>query len=257
MAKKVSTENIDEILKEIDKPIQTANVKQVKSKSVKEKNIEKTETKQETPIAEEIENENKEDKDNENIDNDLMETYYEIFGKGYSTEDYEGMYKKFCLLRNNYPLKTAFHTEALATYVKYAYRRDRAIAEGDSDMAKTWGVLAKDQADKAKINPNQLSVADLSDGMTSFSQLSSMVEKAQDIIPLLPEFKEQPKDRVDYTLWEYVNCVLHLFGKPLIEYKELYKFLDYRYESLKKRYKFIKKEDDGNFDTDDVDSEDI
>lgn len=180
----------------------------------------------------------------------------DLFGKGFSDEDYDELYSKFSKLSNNYPLRTAFHTEALATYVKYAYRRDVAIADGDAESAKTWGQLAKDQADKAKINPNQLSAADLSDGMTCFSQLSALVEKAQDIVPILPEFIEEPKDRVDYTIWEYVNYINHLLGKPLIEYRKLYDFLNARYESLKKRYKFMKKEDYGDFDNNDVDSED-
>ena len=245
MARRMTGINLDDIMKEVD--IEKAKTNKTKKKATENEESENTAQVKQVESNQET---------NQPSQEDYKETYIKLFGKGFSMEDYEGMYEKFVSLANNYPLKTAFHTEALATYVKYAYRRDVAIAEGDADMAKTWGVLAKDQADKAKINPNQLSVADLSDGMTSFSQLSSMVEKAQDIIPLLPEFKEQPKDRVDYTLWEYVNCVLHLFGKPLIEYKELYKFLDYRYESLKKRYKFIKKEDNGNFYNDDVDSED-
>ena len=209
-------------------------------------------TEKERSIIPNNDNQESENESKLNIHNE----WYNLFGKGFSNEDYEEMYSKFLKLSNNYPLRTAFHTEALATYVKYAYRRDVAIAEGDAESAKTWGQLAKDQADKAKINPNQLSAADLSDGMTCFSQLSALVEKSQDIIPVLPEFIEEPKDRVDYTIWEYVNYINHMLGKPLIEYRKLYDFLKARYESLKKRYKFMKKEDYGDFDNDDVDSED-
>ena len=178
----------------------------------------------------------------------------EIFGFGFTSGDYEELGRRFFEMQNNYPLRTAMHTEALVTYIKYAYKRDKAIADDDIDAADKWGKLAAKQATDAKINPSQLSAADLSDGMTSFSQLSAMVEKAQDIIPLLPQFVEEPKDRVDYTLWEYINYIRHLNGQPLIEYKELYKFLKARYESLKKRYKFMKKEDDGKFDENDIDS---
>ena len=182
------------------------------------------------------------------------ELWVGIFGRGYSDTEYRDMYDIFSSLANNYQLQTAFHTEALATYVKYAYRRNIAIASGDADGAKIWGMLAKDQADKAKINPNQLSAADLSDGMTSFSQLSATVEKAQDIIPLLPSFREEPKDRVDYTLWEYINYIMHFLGKPLVPYKDIYNFLDERYESLKKRYKFLKLDELEDFDNNDIDN---
>jgi hypothetical protein len=179
----------------------------------------------------------------------------DLFGGGFSERECRQMYKKFIVLQENYPLRTKMHEEALITYVKYAFKRDQAIANDDMDAADKWGKLAAKQAQDAKINPSQLSAADLSDGMTSFSQLSATVEKAQDIIPLLPQFVEEPKDRVDYTLWEYINYARHLDGKPLIEYKQLYQFLSVRYESLKKRYKFMKKEDDGKFDENDIDSE--
>lgn len=179
----------------------------------------------------------------------------DIFGEGFSQADYVAMYKKYAAMQDNYPLKTQMHAEALATYVKYAYKRDLAIASDDVEAAEKWGKLASKQATDAKINPSQLSAADLSEGLTSFSQLSAMVEKAQDVIPLLPSFIEEPKDRVDYTLWEYINYARHLEGKPLVEYRQIYSYLQERYISLKKRYKFMKKENDGHFDSNDIDSE--
>ena len=184
-----------------------------------------------------------------------MPEMQELFGMGFQPNDYKQMYTQYVNLQNNYPLKTAMHKDALIRVVKYGYKEAEAIAEDNPEAAAKWGKLCKDARTDAKMNPSQLSAADLSDGMTSFSQLSAMVERAQDIIPLLPQFIEQPKDRVDYTLWEYVNYIRHLDGKPLIEYKELYKFLEVRYESLKKRYKFMKKENNGNFDEEDGDTE--
>lgn len=251
MAKQVGIRNLDKLFDGV-------NEKEI-VKEFKNKNSKKTTTKKET-IETPIENNNlsvEAEIANEKTDREeFRDKCVDIFGAGYSDNEYNELYRLFNKLANNYPLRTSFHIEALATYVKYAYRRNVAIAEGDAESAKLWGSLAKDQADKAKINPNQLSAADLSDGMTSFSQLSQVVEKAQDIIPLLPQFREEPKDRVDYTLWEYINYTMHLLGKPSIPYSDIYKFLDTRYESLKKRYKFMKKEDDGNFDENDIDSED-
>ena len=227
--------------------------------SASAKNIKKAKT-----TLDNILNNKKEDK----IENNVGETHTndseenkisfselkDLFGSGFTESDYRDMYKRYISLQNNYPLRTEMHKEALITYVKYAFKRDQAIADDDTDAVDKWGKLAAKQAQDAKINPNQLSAADLSDGMTSFSQLSAMVEKTIDIVPLLPEFVEEPKDRVDYTLWEYINYARHMEGKPLIEYKELYKFLETRYESLKRRYQFMKKEEDGHFDENDIDS---
>lgn len=158
-----------------------------------------------------------------------------LFGNGYTIQDLKGMNRLLEELRNNYPIeRSAMHKEALITYIKYAYKRDKAIAEDDADLAEKWGKLAAKQAMDAKINPSQLSAADLSDGMSSFSQLSAMVEKAKDIIPLLPEYIKKPKDAVDFTLWEYINYARHLEGKPLVPYKELYKFIISRVEAFHK-----------------------
>lgn len=176
----------------------------------------------------------------------------EIFGFGFTSGDYEELGRRFFEMQNNYPLRTAMHTEALVTYIKYAFKRDKAIADDDIDAADKWGKLAAKQATDAKINPSQLSAADLSDGMTSFSQLSAMVEKTIDIIPVLPKFVAEPKDRVDYTIWQYVNYIRDLEGKPLIKYKDLYKFLEARYKENKGKLKFNFFDGDGKFDTNDI-----
>jgi len=188
---------------------------------------------------------------NETNEGDLVR----LFGSGYSPEEYMQMYDIYQAYLNNYPLRTSNHKLALIKVCRCTLRYNQSVADNDLDALKVWdGALSK-ALKEAKINPEQLSAADLSDGMTSFSQLSAMVEKAIDIVPLLPQFIEQPKDRVDYALWEYINYVRHLDGKPLIEYKDLYKFLQLRYESLKKRLKFLKLDEDGKFDTNDIDSE--
>lgn len=205
-------------------------------------------------IKEEIINEEEQiETKSEEVEKGLsIEDYKDLFGDGFNERDYKKMYKRYELLQNNYPLRTEMHREALATYTKYAFKRDQAIAEDDVEAADKWGKLASKQATDAKINPNQLSAADLSDGMTCFSQVSSTVEKAQDIIPLLNKFIEKPQDRVDYTIWQYVNYCRHLEGKPLIQYKDLYQFLKKRYEEYKMDYSFLFDEGDGKFDTNDL-----
>lgn len=188
-----------------------------------------------------------------NSNNDVsFEELKNLFGIGFSGLDYQEMYSKYISLQNNYPLRTEMHKEALITYIKYAYKRDKAIADDDMEAADKWGKLAAKQATDAKINPSQLSAADLSDGMTCFSQVSAAVERAQDIIPLLNKFIDKPQDRVDYTIWQYVNYCRHLEGKPLIQYKDLYTFLKKRYEENKDKLSFIYDEGDGLFDTNDL-----
>lgn len=253
MASRVSV-NSEKDISKLQELKEQANLAQSEISVKKSKNKELKSKKSQTSKSEGENCLNDSESAKEKLKKNQEEYVKEIFGSGFSSRDYKELGRRFFEMQNNYPLRTAMHTEALVTYIKYAYKRDEAIADDDIDAADKWGKLAAKQATDAKINPSQLSAADLSDGMTSFSQLSAMVEKAQDIIPLLPQFVEEPKDRVDYTLWEYINYIRHLNGQPLIEYKELYKFLNARYESLKKRYKFMKKEDDGKFDENDIDS---
>lgn len=195
-------------------------------------------------------------KDDGEIESEMsLDELRHLFGSGFSPDEYETLYDIYKSYLNNYPLRTAMHKMALIKVCKCTLRYNQTLADNDTEAMRVWDMALSKALKEAKINPEQLSAADLSDGMTSFSQLSLAVEKAIDVVPILPQFIENPKDRVDYTLWEYINYARHLEGKPLIEYREIYGFLQQRYESLKKRYKFLKKEDDGQFDTDDIDSE--
>lgn len=168
------------------------------------------------------------DRDSFIITDELVDKW----GLGYSVDEYRSFERKYNLLKNNYQEKTAMHTEALLTYVRYRVKEELATAINDSKAAKEWGVLAKDAATAAKINPSQLSKSDLSDGLDTFGQLVRTVEQAVDIIPILPQFKARPQDSVDFTIWCYVNYIRDLKGLPPAEYSEIYKF----YEERKKEY---------------------
>lgn len=157
------------------------------------------------------------------------------WGEGYSALEYKMFERKYNMLKNNYPEKTAMHTEALLTYIRYRVKEEVATASGDSKAAKEWGTLAKDAATAAKINPSQLSKSDLSDGLDTFGQLARSVEQVVDIVSILPRFKERPQDRGDFTIWCYINYVRDLKGLPLADYSDIYKFYDERkkaYEEL-------------------------
>lgn len=151
-----------------------------------------------------------------------------LFGPGYKTHVYKAMWDKYDFLKQSYPDVTNLHTEALVTYVRFKTQEELATARGDADEAKTWSDAAMKAADKAKINPSQLSQSDLQGGLNSFSELLQAVEKAVDVIPILPRFKYRPNDAIDFNIWCLVNYIRDLEGKPLCEYKDVYAFYDKR-----------------------------
>ena len=149
-----------------------------------------------------------------------------LFGTGYTDEEYFHMWNKYQFLSANYTEQTNMHTEALVTYVRYKVKEEMAVAAGKATEAKTWGELAMKQAERAKINPNQFSKADLQGGLTTIGEIAQAVEQNVDIIPVLPQFKFRPNDAVDFCIWCYINYARDLEGKPLVEYKDVYKFYD-------------------------------
>lgn len=156
----------------------------------------------------------------------------EKWGEGHTPEEYRAFERKYKSLKNNYQERTAMHTEALVTYIRYRVKEEIATSKNDSKSAKEWGAMAKDAATAAKINPNQLSQADLSNGLDNFGQLVRSVEQAIDVIPILPRFKERPNDKVDFTIWCYINYIRDLKSLPLAKYSDIYEF----YEQRKKDY---------------------
>ena len=181
-------------------------------------------------IKENIEKEKKEEK--EDYDFAFLENKWGNF----PMEELIAFEKKYQQLKNNYTEKTAMHTEALLTYIRYRVKEELATAKGDVGDAKAWGALAKDAATAAKINPNQLSKADLTDGLSTFSELSLAIEKEVDIIPILPKFKCRPNDALDFNIWCYVNYERDLSGLPLCSYEDVYKFYDQRKKEYVEQY---------------------
>ena len=90
------------------------------------------------------------------------------WGFGYSDEELYYFEKKYDLLKENYPQRTAMHTEALLTYIRYRVKEELATAKGDVSEAQKWGQLADKASERAKINPSQLGKADLSGGLDGF-----------------------------------------------------------------------------------------
>jgi len=167
------------------------------------------------------------------------------WGWDYTQKEYFYFEKKYEMLKNNYPEKTSMHTEALLKYIRFSVKEELATADGNVGEAKSWGGLAKDAAIQAKITPSQLSKVDLQDGLNSFGEARRALEQADDILSILPKFKERPQDKCDIVLWLYINYCRDLTGLPECSYKDIYKFYQDRIDeySAKKT-----EQEDGEFD---------
>lgn len=179
------------------------------------------------------------------------------WGIGYTPEEYYCFEKKYQILKNHYNQQTAMHTEALLTYIRYKVKAELATARNDIKAAKEWGMLADKAANAAKINPVQLSKADLAGGLNTFGELARMVEQVDDIIPILPRFKERPQDSVDFTIWCYVNYIRDLKGLPRVEYSEIYKYIEERKQEYRDKFDFLQEADEEELVVDEDVTEDL
>lgn len=155
-----------------------------------------------------------------------LEVLKDKFGDGYLDKEYVLFEKKYKELRPSFQLLTTMHEECLREYCINKVKEGLAKARGDFKEAKEWASMAKDVANSGKLNPNQMSKADLTGGLDTFGQMSRMVEQTDkgEMMGLLPKFMEKPKDKVDVTLWMYVNYVRDLKGMEECEYKDIYEF---------------------------------
>ena len=166
----------------------------------------------------------------------VTEDIVQLFGEGYSNDEYRKMYKKYEKLKLNYSLQTNLHQEALATYVRFKVKEEDATARGNVDEAKKWYDAAQDAAASGKLTPKQLSKADLQGGINSFSEIFKAVEQAVDVIPILPKFKYRPNDALDFNIWCYINYARDLQGLPQCDYEDVYKFYDRKKEEYLEQY---------------------
>lgn len=165
----------------------------------------------------------------EKIDNfEVTDDMIQMFGTGYTKEEYLRMKEKYDFLSKGYNTQNNMHVEALLSYIRPKVKEEMAIAQGNTQEAKTWSDMAQKAADRAKINPSQLSKADLQGGLNTVGDIALAAEQQEDIIKILPEFRFRPNDAVDFCIWEYINYARDLQGLPLIDYKDVYKFYDKR-----------------------------
>jgi hypothetical protein len=159
-------------------------------------------------------------------DNDIDQIDQDLFGSGYTPEEYIAFRKKWNKLIDNYGQKTSFHNENLITYIRFRVKEEIATARGDVAEASKWGALAEKAAVSAKINVNQLSKSDITGGIEVVPQIFEAVESEVGIIPILPYLKEQPYDDADLIIWCVLNYGRRLDGKSRIEYRDIWNFYD-------------------------------
>ena len=162
------------------------------------------------------------------VNNNNIDYLKEMYGYGFPDTEYYLFEKKFQQLKPSFQLVTTMHEEYLREYCINKVKETLAKARGDFKEAKDWAAMAKDSAEAGKLKPSQMSKADLSQGLDGFGQLARMVEERVDIIPILPRFVTQPKDKPDVVLWCYLNYVRDLKGLPEAEYKDIYEFYEER-----------------------------
>jgi len=174
---------------------------------------------------------------NKSLTNLTIQELKDKFGDGYPDTEYYLFEKKYLQLRPSAKILTTFHDEFFKEYCVNKVKETLAKSKGDFKEAKEWASMAKDAATSGKLNPSQMSKADLTGGMDTFGQMAKMVEETPsgELQKILPKFIERPKDKVDVVLWCYVNYIRDLKGLPSCEYKDIYDFYEVRRESYEKQ----------------------
>ena len=160
----------------------------------------------------------------------------EMFGEGYSEMEYKVMLDKYDKLSPFYAMPTPFHREALMNYIRAKAKEEVAITQNRMTDAKFWGDIARQAAKDVNINPSQLREQDTKDGLNSFSKIYEEVERAVDIVPILPKFKHRPADSADFIIYTEALYVRDLLGMPPCSYEDIYSFYDRAVNSYLERY---------------------
>ena len=180
----------------------------------------------------EIPEEVKKKKPKLNHDFDLSELE-DKWGSGYTDEELIAFDKIYRFLVGDSSSKSNIHDDAAMVYIRFRVKADFATARDDIAAATKWGQLAEKAQDKAKLSPDKLTKNDLSGGMDNFATWSQEIERAVDgVVPMLPSYLEQPKDKADFIIMCYVNYIQHMKGLPLSDYKDIYEFYNRRAEEV-------------------------
>ena len=165
-------------------------------------------------------------KQQEEANKELTGAMIEFWGAGWKEEEILDMDRLYKQLEMAAPARTSLHVNALKTYVQSNLRYTKALQNGDVADAAKWYNMMKDAGDKAKVNPNRLTQADLQGGLNSFSELIQAVETAVDVIPLLPKYTKLPRDLPDFVLYAMISNLRGALNMQDIKYEDIYRFWD-------------------------------
>ena len=162
-----------------------------------------------------------------------IEELEDIWGVGFTPEELIAFEKKYQFLIKSNPPANEIHIDAIRTYVRYRVKADFCAAQNDPSAASKWGAMAEKQQTIAKLSPDKLTKKDLSGGLDDFASFFKEVENAVNgVIPLLPRYLENPKDKADFILYAYINYNRNLRGLPRADYSEIYEFYQRRAEEV-------------------------
>jgi hypothetical protein len=162
----------------------------------------------------------------------ITEELYKKWGRDFKPIqilEFEDAYEFY---KSNYQVKSSMHEAFLKKAVVASVKMDKAIAKGDAKEAEQYSKIFKEMTSAGKLQPRDMTKDDLSDGIDTFSSLVRMVEKNRDIIPILPVFKSKVNDKVDFTIWMYVNYIRDLFGEQPVPYKALHEWMGQKREEV-------------------------
>lgn len=150
---------------------------------------------------------------------EVTENIIKLFGEGYSAKEYELMVNYYNSLKQDYPSITEAQKKLLLRYVRFAAKEEVTTSLGQISEAEKWAKLASEAL-------KQLNQSDLQGGISSFSEFFQKIERAKDIIPILPQYKYRPNDAPDFIIWCFINYCRRLEGKTECSYEDIYHFYD-------------------------------
>lgn len=147
------------------------------------------------------------------------------WGIGFTPQEYRYLEQEYNKIEKFIPKKTELHIDALKKYIIYSMKEKNALAKNDLKDVKEWNTLADKAADNAQLKVKQLS-ENFGAEVDSFAKLVEAVEEYDSVIPVLPKVRKMPYDDIDFLIWESINYIRRLEGKPETTYEEVYAFID-------------------------------
>lgn len=133
--------------------------------------------------------------------------------------------RKYKFMSKGYQILTPMHEESLINVCRLEVFYNIALQQKNAAEIKLFGEQLSKAKQEAKLNPNQLSKNDLtSTGANSFGEIVKLVSKRDGVCRLPLKYFEQPNDKIDYAIYQFIAYERALRGLPEIEYSDVYKW---------------------------------